>query len=90
MSKISIVVPVYGVEQYLEECVDSLINQTFKDIEIILVSWSTMEVQITAAVSAMHLLHVIHKSGSFIKKTVDFQLREILVLIHHLVNIYAS
>lgn len=37
MSKISIVVPVYGVEQYLEECVDSLINQTFKDIEIILV-----------------------------------------------------
>ncbi|WP_066633812.1 glycosyltransferase [Desulfolucanica intricata] len=34
---ISIVVPVYNVEQYLDRCVNSLINQTFKDIEIILV-----------------------------------------------------
>ncbi len=37
MSKISIIVPVYNVENYLEECVNSLVNQTFKDIEIILV-----------------------------------------------------
>lgn len=35
--KISIVVPIYNVEKYLEKCVDSLINQTYKDIEIILV-----------------------------------------------------
>jgi glycosyltransferase involved in cell wall biosynthesis len=35
--KISIVVPIYGVEKYLAECVDSILNQTFKDIEIILV-----------------------------------------------------
>ncbi len=34
---ISIVVPVYKVEQCLERCVDSLINQTYKDLEIILV-----------------------------------------------------
>jgi glycosyltransferase involved in cell wall biosynthesis len=34
---ISIIVPVYKVEQYLDRCVKSLINQTFKDIEIILV-----------------------------------------------------
>ena len=33
----SIIVPIYNVEEYLERCVDSLINQTFKDIEIILV-----------------------------------------------------
>lgn len=33
--KISIVVPVYNVERYLEQCLDSLINQTLKDIEII-------------------------------------------------------
>lgn len=33
----SIIVPVYKVEKYLEKCVFSLINQTFKDIEIILV-----------------------------------------------------
>lgn len=35
--KISIIVPVYKVEQYLGRCVDSLINQTYRNIEIILV-----------------------------------------------------
>ena len=35
--KINIVVPVYKVEKYIEKCVNSLIIQTFKDIEIILV-----------------------------------------------------
>ncbi|YCA42426.1 glycosyltransferase [Bacillus sp. JZ8] len=35
--KISIVVPIYNVEQYLHKCVSSLINQTYKNIEIILV-----------------------------------------------------
>ena len=34
---ISIIVPVYNVEQYLNRCVTSLVNQTLKDIEIILV-----------------------------------------------------
>lgn len=34
---ISIIVPVYKVENYLEECLQSLVNQTFMDIEIILV-----------------------------------------------------
>ncbi len=37
MAKVSIIVPVYRVENYLEKCVNSLINQTLKDIEIILV-----------------------------------------------------
>lgn len=35
--KISIIVPIYNVEKYLEECVESLIHQTYKNIEIILV-----------------------------------------------------
>lgn len=34
---ISVIVPVYKVEQYLDKCVKSLIDQTYKDIEIILV-----------------------------------------------------
>ena len=37
MAKVSIIVPVYRVENYLDKCVTSLINQTLKDIEIILV-----------------------------------------------------
>lgn len=35
--KVSVVIPVYNVKQYLSECVDSVIKQTYKNIEIILV-----------------------------------------------------
>ena len=35
---ISIIVPVYNVENYLEECLDSIKNQTYTDIEVILVN----------------------------------------------------
>ncbi len=38
MPKISIIVPVYNVEIYLERCLNSLIKQTLKDIEIIIVN----------------------------------------------------
>ena len=37
MPKISVVVPVYKVEQYLKRCVESILNQTYKDYELILV-----------------------------------------------------
>ena len=37
MPKISIIVPVYKVEQYLRRCLDSIVNQTFTDWECILV-----------------------------------------------------
>ena len=35
--KVSIIVPIYKVEKYLDKCIKSIINQTYKDIEIILV-----------------------------------------------------
>ncbi len=38
MKKLSVIVPVYNVEEYLEKCLDSLVNQTLKDIEIIVVN----------------------------------------------------
>ena len=38
MSKISIIVPVYNTEKYLSKCLNSLIKQTYKDIEIIVVN----------------------------------------------------
>ena len=38
MIKVSVVVPIFNVEEYLERCVKSLLNQTLDDIEIILVN----------------------------------------------------
>ena len=35
MYKISVIMPVYNVEEYLNECLDSVTQQTLKDIEII-------------------------------------------------------
>ena len=36
MKKISVIVPVYNVEKYLDKCIESILNQTFKNLEIIL------------------------------------------------------
>ncbi|MCM3412438.1 glycosyltransferase family 2 protein [Metabacillus litoralis] len=36
--KISIIVPIYKVEKYLAKCIDSILNQTFKEYELILVN----------------------------------------------------
>lgn len=38
MIKVSVIVPVYNVENYLEKCLNSLMNQTLEDIEIIIVN----------------------------------------------------
>lgn len=38
MCKLSVVIPVYNTEQYLPRCIDSLINQTYKNIEFIFVN----------------------------------------------------
>ena len=38
MPKISVIVPVYNVEKYLPQCLESIIGQTFDDIEIICVN----------------------------------------------------
>lgn len=37
MIKVSVIVPIYNAEKYLEQCLDSIVNQTLKDIEIILI-----------------------------------------------------
>ena len=40
---ISVIVPIYNVEKYLRKCVDSLINQTYKNLEIILVDDGSLD-----------------------------------------------
>ena len=37
MTKISVIVPVYKVEKYVGECINSILAQSFKDFELILV-----------------------------------------------------
>ena len=34
---ISVIVPVYNVEEYLDKCVESIVNQTYRNLEIFLV-----------------------------------------------------
>ena len=41
MPKVSVIVPVYNVEKYLESCLESLVHQTLEDIEIIVVNDSS-------------------------------------------------
>ena len=40
---ISVIVPVYNVEKYLRKCLDSILNQTFSDIEVICVNDGTRD-----------------------------------------------
>ncbi len=36
-TKVSVIVPVYNVEKYLDRCVESIVRQSYKNIEILLV-----------------------------------------------------
>lgn len=40
---VSVVVPVYNVEKYIEKCINSLINQTYDDLEILLINDGSMD-----------------------------------------------
>ncbi|MCI8597025.1 MAG: glycosyltransferase family 2 protein [Lachnospiraceae bacterium] len=62
----SVIVPVYGVEPYLKTCVDSILRQTFKDFELILVDDESPDgcPAICDAYAAKdHRVHVIHKKN---------------------------
>ena len=36
--KVSVIVPIYNVEDYLDKCIQSIVNQTLKEIEIICIN----------------------------------------------------
>ena len=40
---ISVIIPVYGVEKYISQCLESVINQTYKNLEIIVVNDGTKD-----------------------------------------------
>ena len=43
--KITVIVPVYNVESYLRKCLDSIIAQTYKNIEIVVVNDGSIEAE---------------------------------------------
>ena len=43
MKKVSVIIPIYNVEDYIEECLVSVLNQTLKEIEIICVDDGTKD-----------------------------------------------
>lgn len=38
MTKVSVIIPVYNVEKYLRQCLDSILGQTLKEIEVTVMS----------------------------------------------------
>lgn len=58
--KFSVIIPVYNVEKYLKQCLDSVINQTFKDIEIICVNDGSID-------SSLDILHKYSQCDNRIK-----------------------
>lgn len=67
MSKVSIILPCYNTAQYLEECMESVINQTLKDIEIICVddgSTDNTGKMLDDYASKDNRIKVIHKTNS--------------------------
>ena len=45
MSKtVTVVIPIYNVEKYLNRCIESVVGQTYKNLEIILVSLGKIEI----------------------------------------------
>lgn len=65
--KISVIIPVYKVEKYIQHCVDSILNQTLQDIEVILIEDGSPDLcgEICDAYRQQdHRVSVVHKKNS--------------------------
>ena len=67
MPKVSVIIPVYNVEKYLRQCLDSVVNQTLKDIEIICVDDGSTDYSssiLNEYAAKDNRIQVIHKANS--------------------------
>jgi glycosyltransferase involved in cell wall biosynthesis len=61
--KISIIIPVYNVENYLRECIDSVLAQTYNNFEIIVINDGSTD-------SSLHILNTYKNEAKVIVKTI--------------------
>lgn len=64
--RLSVVIPVYNVEKYIRECVDSVLNQTMKDFELVMVDDGSTDSSgfiLDAYQEKDHRIRVIHKKN---------------------------
>lgn len=70
MGKISVIVPVYNTEKYVTYCVKSLLDQTYKDLEIILVDDNSNDLcrklleELSKKDTRIHLYHLPERKGA--------------------------
>jgi glycosyltransferase involved in cell wall biosynthesis len=77
--KVSIVVPIYNVEKYLHSCIDSILNQTMRDVEVILVDDGSSDNcgRICDEYSLIDSrVKVIHKKNGGLSEARNFGIRE--------------
>lgn len=72
---ISIIVPIYNVEKYLVKCIDSLVDQTYKNIEIILVDDGATD---NSGKMADEISKKDNRIRVYHKKMVGYQMQEIM------------
>ena len=85
--KISVILPIYNVEKWLSKCLDSILNQTITNFEIICVNDGSTD-------NSLNILRKYEKKDKRIiiidKKMKEFLLQEILLLINLVENILHS
>ncbi len=74
MPKVSVIVPVYNVEKYLRECMDSIVGQTLEDIEIICIDDGSTDGSgriLDEYASRDDRVHVVHKKNEGYGKAIN-------------------
>lgn len=78
MVKISVIIPVYNVQDYLRECLSSVIHQTLEDIEIICVDDGSTDSSLKILTEYEYLddrITIIHKSNKGLASTRNFAMK---------------